>query len=118
MQFNIPTASVLLLVSAILSVHTSPVPSNDVALIGRSSGEVSVLARDIDLEKRQRGGNGGGAGGRGGAGGAGAGAGGAGRGNGGAGAGAVSQYIRGTKILANVLTSIGRCKRQCQCRKC
>lgn len=88
MQFNIPTASVLLLVSAILSVHTSPVPSNDVALIGRSSGEVSVLARDIDLEKRQRGGNGGGAGGRGGAGGAGAG--GAGRGNGGAGTGAVS----------------------------
>ena len=91
MQFNIPTASVLLLISAILSVNTSPVPSNDVALIGRSSGEASVLARDLEMEKRQRGGNGGGAGGRGGAGGAGAGgAGGAGRGNGGAGAGAVS----------------------------
>ncbi|KAK0105461.1 hypothetical protein ONS96_004848 [Cadophora gregata f. sp. sojae] len=91
MHFNIPTASLLILVSAILSVHTSPIPSNGVARIGRSSGDASIIARDveIDLEKRRPGG-GAGQGGQGGAGGAGrVGAAGAGRGNGGAGAGAV-----------------------------
>lgn len=60
MQFNIPTASLLILVSAAISVHTSPVPSNNVALIGRANCDSSVNTRhvDVDIVKRQQGGKG------------------------------------------------------------
>lgn len=58
MQF--PATSLLILVSAILSVHTSPVPSRNVALLSRA--ESSTWTRAIELERRQRGGNGGGRG--------------------------------------------------------
>lgn len=58
MQLTLQTTSVLFLISAILSVHTSPVPANSDALDLAIRNENSYVARAIDLERRQRGGPG------------------------------------------------------------
>lgn len=65
MQLTLQSTSLIFLLSAILSVHTSPVPSNYVNVLDIAvRNDVPSVARAIDLERRQRGGAGaGGAGG-------------------------------------------------------
>lgn len=56
MQLTSQTTSILFLISSILSVHTSPVPSNNNALHLAIRNENSYVAQAIDLERRQKGG--------------------------------------------------------------
>jgi hypothetical protein len=61
MLFNIPLTSLALLFSTLLIVNTSPVPNNDglalFDLVARH--DISIIERDLELERRQKGGPGG-----------------------------------------------------------
>lgn len=60
MLFNIPLTSLALLFSTLLIVNTSPIPNNDgLALFDLIARDISILGRDIELERRQKGGPGG-----------------------------------------------------------
>lgn len=86
MLFNIPLTSLALIFSTLLIVNTSPVPNDGLALVDLARrSDTSIHPRDIELERRQKGGAGG-AGSAAGAGAGGAGAGAASGAKGGAGA--------------------------------
>lgn len=53
MQFNIPTSSLVLVLSALLSVHASPVANNGLALDARDIVDSSFLQRAAVVEARQ-----------------------------------------------------------------
>lgn len=64
MQLTFTSTSLIFLLSAILTVHTSPVPSNSDVLNIAARNEATYIVRAIDVERRQKGGAGAGGAGK------------------------------------------------------